>query len=360
MKCLNRDALEYRILEKVSGVSGFDLDSCIRYYLDEHDRYPYLDEIPGADSSQDLSESLEIKDTNGIKHITIKKVKEFTGAETIEEAIPIINDKYKDLEVDITEITNDQALIKIKHRPSEYGYRADLIKVNTENNNLRQTIVNALNKLRSLYGINFIEITNDELGSKEWKGKVPEASTANAFVYNGNIYINTDIISDASREEPKIHELLHIFLGAMRYSAPELYFSLVQSMEQLPTLPTISTQYKNRTHGDILEEVFVTEYAKYLSGQKSAIDRLSKEMQSEINYSVRRNLDSVLMGNYSVRSLSDKQIMAETLSSLSEKVESNICSPVFPEFINATTMHRKIANTKEGLRQSGELQEECV
>ena len=46
MKCLNRDALEYRILEKVSGVSGFDLDSCIRYYLDEHGRYPYLDEIP--------------------------------------------------------------------------------------------------------------------------------------------------------------------------------------------------------------------------------------------------------------------------------------------------------------------------
>ena len=52
--------------------------------------------------------------------------------------------------------------------------------------------------------------------------------------------------------------------------------------------------------------------------------------------------------------------MAETLSSLSEKVESDICSPVFPEFINAATMHRKIANTKEGLRQSGELQEECV
>jgi hypothetical protein len=61
------------------------------------------------------------------------------------------------------------------------------------------------------------------------------------------------------------------------------------------------------------------------------------------------------MGNYSVRSLSDKEIMAETLSSLSEKVESDICSPVFPEFINAATMHRKIANTKEGLRQSGEL-----
>ena len=55
MKCLNRDTLEYQVLAKVSGVQGFDLDASIRYHLDNFGRYPYLDEIPGADSKNHLS-----------------------------------------------------------------------------------------------------------------------------------------------------------------------------------------------------------------------------------------------------------------------------------------------------------------
>ena len=64
MKCLNRETLEYQVLKQVSGISGFKLDSCIRYYLDNFDRYPHLDEIPGADSSKSLSETLEIQNAH--------------------------------------------------------------------------------------------------------------------------------------------------------------------------------------------------------------------------------------------------------------------------------------------------------
>lgn len=357
MKCLNRDTLEYRVLKKVSGVSGFNLDSCIKFYLDTYGRYPHLDEIPGANSEADLNEVLEITETAGIRNLKLKKVKEFTGVDTVEEAIPILNDKYRDLEIDLTAIDEDIAIIKVNRRPSEYGFLNKNITVNTDGVNSRSVIVKSMNKLSRLYGINFKEITNDELKSEEWAGKIPEAHGVNAFIYNGDVYINTDVVSQ--KEEPKIHELLHMFLGSMRYTNPQLYFALVQSMEQLPTVANISNVYKNRTHSDILEEAFVTEYSKYLTGQKSAIDELSQDVLSEINYNIRRTLDSVLMGNYSVGSLTSKEIMNSTLSQLSQKVESDACSPSFPAFINVAAVHRRIANTKTGLIESKQLEEIC-
>lgn len=357
MKCLNRDALEYQILKQVSGVSGFDLDSCIRYYLDNHDRYPHLDEIPGANSEFNLEEVLEIKNVKGIQSITLKKVSEFTGSNSIEEAIPILNNKFRDLEINITPIDSDIAIININHRPSEYGFIERNIEVNN-NSNSRQYITNSLNKLSNLYGINLIEITTDELNSEKWKELVPEAHSTNAFIYNGNIYINTDVISN--KEEPKIHELLHIFLGAMRYSNPDMYFKAVSTMEQLPNIQNLSLQYKNRTHTDILEEIFVSEYAKYLTGQDSMIKNFPKNVLSEINYNIRRNLDSVLRGKYSVKALEDKEIMFNTLPELSTKVESDLCSSISLNFVNAASIHRKIANTKEGLINNGTLQEECI
>lgn len=358
MKCLDRHTLEYLMLEKASGVSGFKLDACIKYYLDEHGRYPHLDEIPGVDSTPNLMENLEIKEVKGITHLQTKLLKELYGDSSIEEIIQSINDEYKDLEIDLTEIDEDTALIKIVKRPSEYGYiKQESAKTSTNKANVRHIIVKSLEKLRRLYGINFKEITNDELSSSEWSGKIPEATTANAFVYNGEIYINTDVIS--GQEEPKIHELMHIFLGGMRYSNPEIYYKVVQSMEQLPTIPTISEHYKNRTYQDILEEVFVTEYSKYLLGMDSVISKLPKEILSEIDYTIKRNLDSVLMGNYSVKSLNEQEITKGTLSGLSEKVESKLGITVTPAFINAATMHRRVANTKEELLKSKQLQEEC-
>ena len=215
MKCLNRDTLEYQVLAKVSGVQGFDLDASIRYHLDNFGRYPYLDEIPGADSKNHLSKILDIHETSGIMHMKRDVLVEFTGKETVEEMNAVLNDKFRDLEISLTEVDEDTSIIRIKHRPSENAYVDNGIKITNDNVNSRFAIVRSINKLVNLYGIKINEITTDELNSDEWKGKVPEAHGANAFIYNGEIYVNTDVINN--KEEPKVHELLHIFLGAMRY-----------------------------------------------------------------------------------------------------------------------------------------------
>lgn len=357
MKCLNRETLEYQVLKQVSGISGFKLDSCIRYYLDNFDRYPHLDEIPGADSSKSLSETLEIQNVEGINVLKINKLKEFTGVDNIDEAIPIINNKYRDIVVDITGLDDDIAIIKIKQRPSEYGYLNNVIQGNSENINSRTVVVKTLNRLKKFYGFNFKEITTDELSSNEWKNKVPEAHSVNAFIYNGEIYINTDVIDVNTA---KMHELLHLFLGGMRYSDPKTYFSIVSSMEQLPQLPTISKSYSNRSHSDILEEVFVTEYSKYLTGQQSVIENLPKNILKELNYNICRNIDSAILGNYSVRSLEEFAIMNSTMAELSETLESDLCNSTYLQFVSAASVHRKIANTKEGLIKEGKLIENCI
>ena len=73
------------------------------------------------------------------------------------------------------------------------------------------------------------------------------------FVKDGNIYINVD----NSTMDTKVHELMHIFLGGVRYSNPELYFSLVNQVEQLPRYEEFASNFPNRTRGDINEEIFV-------------------------------------------------------------------------------------------------------
>jgi len=76
-----------------------------------------------------------------------------------------------------------------------------------------------------LYGINVIPITNIELKESDL-GKV--AGNAKAFIYNGDIYVNTDI---ATVDSP-VHEFLHLLFGSMKYSNREMYEQIVATAEQ--------------------------------------------------------------------------------------------------------------------------------
>lgn len=358
MKCLNRNTLEYQMLTEVSGVQGFALDAQVRYHLDNFGRYPYLDEIVGADSSKALLESAQVKETQGVKYAKLEDLQNLTGKTSIEEINAELNNKFRDLEIQLIDLDDAQTLIRIKHRPSENVYIDNGIDISKDKVNSKNAIVRSINKLTNLYGIKINEITIEELNTDEWQGKVPDAVGANAFIYNGEIYINTSIIEGKS-DEPKVHELLHMFLGAMRYQDPSLYFKLVQSMEQLPLSPNDALQ-KTRSHSDVLEETFVSQYAKYLTNQDSIISQLPEQVLNDINYNIRRALDSVLMGNYSVRALEDSEIMCSTLSQLATRVESDLYAAKFPQFINAAAVHRKVANTKQGLIDSNQLREDCV
>jgi hypothetical protein len=94
---------------------------------------------------------------------------------------------------------------------------------------------------------------------------------------------------------------MHIFLGGVRYTNPELYFSLVNQVEQLPRYNEFASNFPNRTRGDINEEIFVQEFSKYLTKSPSIFDNFGDI--NELMYEIYRNIDTLIDGNYSVKSL---------------------------------------------------------
>jgi hypothetical protein len=66
-----------------------------------------------------------------------------------------------------------------------------------------------------------------------------------------------------------IHEMTHILLGSIRYKNPELYMQLIQLAESFPNNSEILRNNPNRAYSDLMEEAFVEEVAKYLSGKSS-------------------------------------------------------------------------------------------
>jgi hypothetical protein len=67
--------------------------------------------------------------------------------------------------------------------------------------------------MRNFYGINISYITNDDLIEDV------DVGSAKAFIKNGTIYINVD---NATIDSP-IHEMLHLFIGSISLSNPQLF-----------------------------------------------------------------------------------------------------------------------------------------
>lgn len=110
---------------------------------------------------------------------------------------------------------------------------------------------------------------------------------------------------------------------------------------------------------DILEEAFVTEMAKYLAGEKSIIEQLPQNVIYELHYNMKRLLDSVFMGQYSVKSIPNSQLYSLSLSELTTILNSNLLESNFSGSLDEAVQHRILANTKEELIKKGDLREEC-
>jgi hypothetical protein len=60
--------------------------------------------------------------------------------------------------------------------------------------------------------------------------------------------------------------------------------------------------------GDLLEEVFVTELAKHLSGLESSISELSEAEYNEIHYQITRMLDTAFEGEISTKCIPEDEL----------------------------------------------------
>ena len=357
--CLNKNSVEYQTLLKMSGLSEFKFNAFTSTFVDKFGRYPELDEIPGADSRPYLNNSLSVKTIDDTSFVKNDKIFSQTGTTDVKEANIRINNTYRDLEVKLTP-SSEVSTIQVRKRPNKWDnvYEGGIIIDDSTSSSRNVGVFNSiLEKLANLCGINFVSITNGELSSEQWKGVVDDAKTTNAFVYNGNIYINID---NSSIDAP-LHEMLHLFLGSVRYSDPQLYSSMVEAMNELPNKALLARNYKDRTDSDINEELLVSEFSKYITGQDSIISKLPVNVLHKTFYNMGRVLDSILFGEQSIATMDTKSLFNSSLVKLSEYLGSALTNNQYSGTFNVKSaeVHRVLANVKSDLVRDKDLKEFC-
>lgn len=350
--CINKNSIEYQSLKERAGISEFILEAVCRDYMDRYGRFPYLDELPDVNSEPHLKDLLHVKQNGAVK---ISDLLEATGKETVEEAVIDINNQYRDLETKVLPIV-EESIIDITHRPTTNNFE-DVEQIEPNINNNYIILNNALHKLADLYGIKFNEITDAELSTDEWRNLIPNASSVNAFVYNGQIYVNID---RANLDAP-IHEMFHILVGSMRFENPELYKSLIDTAEKLSNYQVLVQKYPGRSRNDVNEEIFITELAKYFSGLPSEFMNLGSSAMYELIYNIKRTLDTILMGRHSVKTISDDRLYNMSLLDIIKEVDSSIATNNFHGFVDVegSEIHRKLNNIKSDLIKNNLLEEYC-
>lgn len=334
---------------KVPGLSQSNLRYKVIQYLKEHNgRWPQLDEMGGIDSSEGLRQNLHL---SKLDSISAANLLEQTNTSTVAEAIQQLNNVYRDLLIDYS-VIDDQVILSINNRPNPLDFKQTDLKTITKDS--RIFIEQQLQKLAKCYGIQTISVTTNE--AKEILGNIPQVSWASAFIYNGQIYVNSDI---ADIHSPT-HELLHIFLGSIKFQQPNTYYNLVQTLQNNEQLIERARLYPNRSQMDVLEELFVEEYSKYLSGMPSSLNNLDQDTLYQLNYEVSRTIDTILMGDNSVRAMSKEIWSGQSLYNLGQMVNSSTMQNRFQSYIDDAALHRIIANAKEKLIERGELKEDCL
>ena len=349
--CINTEDSEYRALKQSSG-SPILFDQSLSKFMDEHNgAYPNTDRIQGADSTQYLKDTFKLSKYDTTSE---KQVLDITNTDSLQTAQTVINQKLqRDNEVKLTRIA-DRIKFNIIRRPSPYEFRmTDTADVDLANS--RVYIGAQLERLAQLYGIRVLTTNTQELQDSGLLERVPEYASISAFVHEGNVYVNEDV---ASIDAPT-HEMLHILLGGIKYSHPEIYYNLVQTTQQLDNFQSLMEQMPNRALSDVCEEVFVKEYAKYLTGTSNLLNGIDPIIMSEVDYEVKRTLDTILMGDNSVQLLPNATIALSNLKNLAKLVNAHNMENTGNCFINGAYLNRIMANTKHELMKSGDLKEVC-
>lgn len=349
LSCINKNSKEFRDLLQASGLSENYVEAYCRYYSDTYGRFPYLDELPGANSEQYVVKSLKI---NNDGYTSIENVKNQTGESEISSINASLNNKYRDLEIEAVDIGDGLLKINIEHKPNGIDVTPQIELANT---NQYLILDDVCDKLANLYGINIVPITNSEINENPELLNLKDAQIAKAFIYNNTIYINTD----NSTMDSKIHELLHLLFSTMRNIDPNLYYKFIQRALNFDNFENIAKLYPNRTQGDLLEEVFVTELSKHLAGLSSSLDSLNNQEYYELNYQLTRLLDIIFQGEISSRSIPDRELFTLSFSEVGRMVDSPITKAKFLGSLDDTKIHRIMANTKSQLLKSKKLKEVC-
>ena len=387
LNCLNPElSQKVQTLQEMSGLSDFSLKSQIRHYTQLHNgRLPNLDELDGSDSRSYLYKTYNIKAKKSqkisdlAKKVLGEKYQKIDIQTTVSDITHKLNNIFTDL-ILIPHIYGKNVGFEIQRRPTiNYSEPVDTYIPNRESaGNVLNSI---LDKLNDLYGIkvNTFKPDNTKL-LQELRQKTGNQNYSlggvNGFIYNGEIYINAKL-SEQDADKTKVHELLHLIVGSIKFTNPSVYNNFVKLASQYTTQfqKFINTEFGKEvdlqtlpTLSDYQEEFIVEELAKYLSGMPNSIlntnpfnnDEKAKDLRYQVLYNMNRVLDTAFMGDYSVKSIPPANLYTMTLGDVMDVINSvYVKNSNFKNLVQQSQQHRILANKKKQLVNDNKLILKC-
>ena len=208
------------------------------------------------------------------------------------------------------------------------------------------------------FGVEYNIVTTSDIKSK-FGDIIPNAYKVNAFVYEGQVYINVDNATTADA----LHEFAHLIMGTIKQRNPDMYYALVNSIENAANYALHLGRYRNdkRSRIDLNEEIFVEKFSEYLSDtivdpwlkeHSNEMAGIEAEYQNAIKKVLQVNDDVKLSTPAELNGLSVQEIMGRFGSALLERDED-----MFD--INIAKSSREAANLISQLKNDGLLTEDC-
>lgn len=224
----------------------------------------------------------------------------------------------------------------------------------------KSEMVEIANHLSKNYGINVNVVTAREVASK-FRGIVPNAGRTNAFIYNGEVYLNVDRATTAD----SLHEFAHLIMGSMKRTNPGLYYGLVEQVESLANyddkIEAFRSMGDTRAVPDLNEELFVTEFGNYFAkiaepwfeGKESSLEEMGRifKEKTQKTFQTSDDIKNEKLGR--LLNMSIDNIMSEFGSALI----NNDLAAGFD--MNLASESRTITNLIQKLIKSGNLKEDC-
>lgn len=387
LNCLNPElSQKVQTLQEMSGLSDFSLKSQIRHYTQLHNgRLPNLDELDGSDSRSYLYKTYNIKAKKSqkisdlAKKVLGEKYQKIDIQTTVSDITHKLNNIFTDL-ILIPHIYGKNVGFEIWRRPTiNYSEPVDTY---IPNRGSAGNVLNSiLDKLNDLYGIKVNIFTPgntallQELRHKTGNSKYSLAGV-NGFIYNGEIYISSKL-SEQDADKTKVHELLHLIVGSIKFTNPSVYNNFVKLASQYTTQfqKFVNTEFEKEvnlqtlpTLSDYQEEFIVEELAKYLSGMPNSIlntnpfnnDEKAKDLRYQVLYNMNRVLDTAFMGDYSVKSIPPANLYTMTLGDVMDVINSvYVKNSNFKNLVQQSQQHRILANKKKQLVNDNKLILKC-
>jgi hypothetical protein len=159
----------------------------------------------------------------------------------------------------------------VEAKKSETGFNYRVTRIDSKNNipveskppkDMQSSLVHITEHLSKNYGIEITPLSRGELTAR-FKRIIPDVGRKRAFIYEGNIYLNTDKATDADI----LHEFAHIMMGFLKRNKPEIYYNMVSKVESLPDynkrIQAFRDNKDTRALPDLHEEIFVSLFGDY-------------------------------------------------------------------------------------------------